>query len=331
MPLPADRAHDAPHQQPDLPQEHQQDSLSRRLTALPDGHPSSPHDEDGNPRKPPVNLRDLELPLDDRASPADRTDTAERQELEVSDTWREQLPELQSLWDHHLERWPGKPNPTVDRSADEPGSWRGDSGLFLSAADNKTADRILDRARQAEQKITDSMTAIEAEIPGANLVGLDHRLKHEDRFKEKLAQDLQAMPGRNSADVANDIPDVLRYTYQSEVASYTGNYYEMCRRIESHGNELVLSRNFWNDSQYKGINTRWETPQGQLFEVQLHTADSFTAKQFTHSAYERIRTNAVAVERAELWAYQERVSLTIPVPPGALDIEDFDRRQAAGD
>src|SRR5690349_6975626 len=168
MPLPADRAHDAPHQQPDLPQEHQQDSLSRRLTALPDGHPSSPHDEDGNPRKPAVNLRDLELPLDDRASPADRTDTAERQELEVSDTWREQLPELQSLWDHHLERWPDKPNPTVDRSADEPGSWRGDSGLFLSAADNKTADRILDRARQAEQKITDSMTAIEAEIPGAN-------------------------------------------------------------------------------------------------------------------------------------------------------------------
>jgi hypothetical protein len=110
MPLPADRAHDAPHQQPDLPQEHQQDSLSRRLTALPDGHPSSPHDEDGNPRKPAVNLRDLELPLDDRASPADRTDTAERQELEVSDTWREQLPELQSLWDHHLERWPDKPS-----------------------------------------------------------------------------------------------------------------------------------------------------------------------------------------------------------------------------
>jgi hypothetical protein len=331
MPLPADRAHDAPHQQPDLPQEHQQDSLSRRLTTLPDGHPSSPHDEDGTPRKPTVNLRDLELPLDDRASPADRTDSAERQELEVSDTWREQLPELRSLWDHHLERWPEKPIPTVDRSADEPGSWRGDSGLFLSAADNKTADRVLDRARQAEQKLTDSMTAIEAEIPGANLVGLNHRLKHEDRFKEKLAQDLQAMPGRNSADVANDIPDVLRYTYQSEVGSYTANYYEMCRKIGSHGNELVLSRNFWDDSQYKGINTRWETPQGQLFEVQLHTADSFTAKQLTHSAYERIRTNAPAVEREELWAYQELVSLTIPVPPGALEIEDFDRRQATCD
>ena len=137
MPLPADRAHDAPHQQPDLPQEHQQDSLSRRLATLPEGHPSSPHDEDGTPRKPTVNLRDLELPLDDRASPAERTDSAERQELEVSDTWREQLPELQSLWDHHLERWPDKEKPSADRSADEPGSWRGDSGLFLAPKTTK--------------------------------------------------------------------------------------------------------------------------------------------------------------------------------------------------
>src|SRR6185437_3085387 len=101
MPLPTDRAHDAPHQQPDLPQEEQQDSLSRRLTTLPDGHPSSPNDEGGTPRKPTVDLRDLELPVDDRATPADHTDPAECQELEVSDTWREQLPELQSLWDRH--------------------------------------------------------------------------------------------------------------------------------------------------------------------------------------------------------------------------------------
>jgi len=338
MPLPADPAHDAPHQQPDLPQEHQQDSLSRRLTTLPDGHPSSPNDEDGVPRKPAVDLRELEL-IDvsgdherkQLQSPPDRADGDGLPEGRDASSWQERIPEMRALWERHLERWPEQPILSVDRSADEPGSWRGDSGLFLSAADNKMADRVLDRARQTEQKLTDSMTAIEAEIPDASLVGLTHRLRNEDRFKEKLAQDLQAMPGRSSDDVANDIPDMLRYTYQTEVGGYTDSYYEMCRKIESYGNELVLSRNFWDDSQYRGINTRWETPQGQLFEVQLHTADSFAAKQLTHSAYERIRTNATAAEREELWAYQELVSLTIPVPPGALEIDDFDRRQATGD
>lgn len=338
MPLPADRAHDAPHQQPDLPQEPQQDSLSRRLTVLPDGHPSAVNDEDGNPRKPTVNLRDLEIVGEggDRQPEAiqptpERADVSRLSDDHDASSWRERLPEMRALWERHLERWPEAPKPTVDRPADDPGTWRGDSGLFLSAEDNKAADRVLDRARQVEQKLTDSMTAIEADIPGASLVGLDYRLKHEDRFKEKLAQDLQAMPGRDSSDVANDIPDIIRYTYQAEVGSYSGSYYEMCHKIESQGNELVLSRNFWDDSQYKGINTRWETPQGQLFEVQLHTADSFDAKQLTHSAYERIRTNATAVEREELWAYQELVSSTIPVPPGAAEIEDFDRRQAMGD
>ena len=353
MPLPADRAHDAPHQQPDLPQEHQQDSLSRRLATLPDGHPSSPHDEDGSPRKPTVNLRDLELPLDDRASPAERTDSAERQELEVSDTWREKLPELQSLWDHHLERWPAegktiadraddepcswrgdsglylerwpeRPNPTVDRSADEPGSWRGDSGLFLSAADNKTADRILDRARQAEQKLTDSMTALEAEIPGANLVGLNYRLKHEDRFKDKVAENLALKPGSSADKEASAVSDAVRYTYQLPSEGYTRGYEEACSRLQLDGYSLIRSKNLWGEEQYKGINSRWQTSTGQLFEIQFHTRDSFEAKQLTHPAYERIRSNlATKEEMGELHQFQRLVTGCVSIPPGAAEIPDF--------
>jgi hypothetical protein len=191
MPLPADRAHDAPHQQPDLPQEHQRDSLSRRLTTLPDGHPSSPNDEDGALRKPTVDLRDLELPLDDRPSPADRTDSPERRELEASDAWREQQPELQSIWDHHLERWPDKEKPSADRSADEPGSWRSDSGHYLNSVENANAENALSRVRRAEQVATSTMTEIESSTPDAFLLGLDRRLKGDDRCKEKIAREVR--------------------------------------------------------------------------------------------------------------------------------------------
>ena len=42
--------------------------------------------------------------------------------------------------------------------------------------------------------------------------------------------------------------------------------------------------------EYKGINTRWVTQEGQRFEVQFHTSESFHAKQnVTHDAYERLR------------------------------------------
>src|SRR5262252_5302593 len=101
MPLPADRAHDAPHQQPDLPQEHQQDYLSRRLTTLPDGHPSSLNDEDGTPRKPTVGLRELELVevSDDHErkqlqSPPDRAGGDGLSEGRDASSWQERLPEM---------------------------------------------------------------------------------------------------------------------------------------------------------------------------------------------------------------------------------------------
>ena len=46
---------------------------------------------------------------------------------------------------------------------------------------------------------------------------------------------------------------------------------------------MIYSKNHWRDDpEYKGINTRWITPEGQRFEVQFHTAESFHAKQQSH-------------------------------------------------
>lgn len=327
MPLPADRAHDAPHQQPDLPQEPQQDSLSRRLTTLPDGHPSSVNDEDGNPRKPTVNLRDLELPVDDRAAPADRKDSAERQELAVSDTWREQLPALQSLWDHHRERWPDKEKPKADRSSDEPGSWRSDSGHYLNPVENANSDNALSRVRQAEQAVTSTMRDIESSTPDASLLGLDQRLKGDDRCKEKVAREVRQMIDRSGEpieSIVDGLHDIVRYTYGFTEDRYTAGHYQVRGSLEERDYKLLLVRNEWENPEYKGVNTRWRSPEGQMLEVQFHTGSSFEGKQLTHSAYERLRSeSAPDDERFELEQFQRLVSAKIPVPEGATEIPDY--------
>jgi hypothetical protein len=330
MPLPADRAHDVPHQQSDLPQEPQQDSLSRRLTTLPDGHPSSPNDDDGAPRKPTVDLRDLELPVDDRVSssrPADRTDSVERQELEVSDAWREQLPALQSLWDQHKERWPDREKPTADRSADEPGSWRSDSGLYLSAKDNEKAGDVFGRIRTAEQELTEVMEVVENETSGARLAGLENRLKGEDRCKEKIASDLQerlSQPVQDINEIAAKMHDVVRYTYLFPADQYARGQHQVRQNLEYRGYELVLSRDSWENSQYKGVNTRWATPDSVIFEVQFHTRESYEGKQLTHTAYERLRSGiATEAERPELREFQERVTACIAIPTDAHEFPDY--------
>ena len=73
---------------------------------------------------------------------------------------------------------------------------------------------------------------------------------------------------------------------------------------------------------------RWITPEGQRFEVQFHTTESFHAKQqVTHRPYERIRNPLTQdEERPELERFQEEVSRWVATPEGAQEIPDHARR-----
>ena len=123
----------------------------------------------------------------------------------------------------------------------------------------------------------------------------------------------------------NALADAIRFTYCFQPEEYTRGYYDMKERFGSRGHEMYYSKNYWADPEYKGINTRWVTAEGQRFEVQFHTADSFHAKHHaTHLAYERIRdTSTSRAELRELHAYQREVSSWIQAPDGAADIPDY--------
>jgi hypothetical protein len=63
--------------------------------------------------------------------------------------------------------------------------------------------------------------------------------------------------------------------------------------------------------------------------VQFHTRISFEAKQLTHSAYERLRTQrADKFEQMVLEAFQKKVTADVPVPFGAESIPDYPERKA---
>jgi len=66
------------------------------------------------------------------------------------------------------------------------------------------------------------------------------------------------------------------------------------------------------------------THEGEPFEVQFHTAESFHAKQqVTHSSYERLRNPLTEDdERRELRTFQRKVCYWITVPDGAAAIAD---------
>jgi hypothetical protein len=225
---------------------------------------------------------------------------------------------------------PGRPaeqKSAVDRSADPPGSYHSDGGHYMNTERHKLAIEAVSRVREAEPTISADVRATEEENGhGGWLEGYEHRRKGEDRLKEKIAEGLATIsPDASPEEIVVQVPDAIRYTFCFQSETYTKGYYDIKERMESRGYEMYESRNSWGDAEYKGINTRWVTADGQRFEVQLHTPESFHAKEhITHSAYERIRNRLTNdEERAELEDFQREVSSWIQVPDSATSIPDF--------
>jgi hypothetical protein len=95
--------------------------------------------------------------------------------------------------------------------------------------------------------------------------------------------------------------------------------------MKDQGFDLIRLKNFWEDREYKGINSQWrDSETSQIFEMQFHTRESFEAKQITHKAYERMNNlNITDEEASALHSYQHEVSSIVPIPNGAKDIPEY--------
>ena len=294
--------------------------LQQRLDRLPPGHPSSPQCDEREPESP-NELSDSRRDDRPEAEPDNEPDASKR------DYWSETPAFLRAAEDH-LQRWPqDQPTAAVDRSRDPAGSWRGDGNQYLDPERHMQAKDEISRIRQAEKPITDDMKLTEHEtICRGWLEGLDRRLKGDDRLKEKVAEKLEHEPGKTMDAAMHQISDAIRYTFCFETTQYSDGYMDVTSRLEQREYQMIYCRNHWQDDLgYKGINTRWVTPEGQRFEIQFHTAESFHAKQqATHWSYERLRNPLTNdAERAELRSYQREVCSWISAPDGVTTIENF--------
>ena len=187
------------------------------------------------------------------------------------------------------------------------------------------AGHALERVRTVEKKVTASLQEIKAEVPDCDLAGLENRLKGEERFKEKVSHELRSKPERSVAEITERMPDAIRYT-SSLIRAVRGGYWSLRQHLEASGSEFLMSRNFWDSPNYKGVKpgglARWP-----VFEVQFHTPESYEAKQLTHTAYERLRSGiGPGAERPELESFQRAYRLASPVPDGAMGIPDYRKK-----
>jgi hypothetical protein len=251
-------------------------------------------------------------------APSPPIDKPERDPEATRNYWTE-VPRFLANWQHHTDEWSGKwymeSNPQGSERHYDVSSERraraADAVAKLSGAELPISDTIKQAARENPHQ--------------GRLAGFEYRTKGRDRLMEKALESLEAQPGATPEEAIGHIPDAIRYTFCFSRDDYTEGFRDVKDRLESRDYEMYYSKNTWSDTDYKGINTRWMTPDGQRFEVQFHTPESFHAKhEVTHQAYERIRDpRTTRTERDELHEFQREVSSWIPVPRRATEIPDY--------
>jgi len=159
---------------------------------------------------------------------------------------------------------------------------------------SEALDKMSDEERKAYFSIIEKEPAITADVQdvadknGGELQGLEYRVKTPSSTYEKLHE-------RGADTKMEDMKDVIRYTEiypPDELADGTN---ASLQDFESRGYTVDRVKNTWDEENatYRGINATLTSPDGQTFEVQFHTQESFDLKNGElHSLYEERRTMA---------------------------------------
>ena len=245
----------------------------------------------------------------------------------ASDAWAKAVPELRAAWENHKTRYPERSRAAPGATPD--GAWTAGEHRRLTPEQNAEATKACaDLADEGRRDILPALKRVESADPSRRLAGLKHLLKGEDRLKEKIAERLEAKPGRSVQQALNGISDPVRFTFSYSPRRYADGVRSDVEQLKAEGLELIKLKNLWAEEQYKGINSQWRRPEtGLRVEVQFHTPESLEAKEVTHGAYERIRSSASPAERQELEAFQRQVNAFLITPEGAEEIKDYPEKR----
>lgn len=183
------------------------------------------------------------------------------------------------------------------------------------------ADGLLERAASIEPVITGDLQRMAAAVQ-ARMAGLDYRFKG----RESLIRKIESKTWRRDvtpARAAANITDVLRYTVLLDGESFVSQYWQLQEQLAASGYQTNKVSNTWRkNAVYKGINTTI-IKNGQVFELQFHTEQSFNLKNNElHKLYEEAREISTSTERrAELQRQMVELSRQIPTPPGISTIQ----------
>ena len=199
----------------------------------------------------------------------------------------------------------------------KPEEWAGKKALY-----RKT--NAYNREVENEPAITEALKKI-AEANKLKMEGLENRIKTKASYLRKINKKT-----RGSTDpkiikgITESANDTIRYTYMGEPEKLVDNFETVSRELKDQGYTLIDINNTWLDKKnpYNGLNTTFETPNGQKFEIQFHTPESLRIKEEMHKLYEEQRLETTPPQRkVELMQQMADMAEGMQAPAGIEKIK----------
>lgn len=151
-----------------------------------------------------------------------------------------------------------------------------------------------EKAVENEPLITSSIKKI-AKSNDVNILGLEHRVKAKDSYLEKIRRDY------SEGNTGYEINDIIRYTYGADGTVLAEKTLLCIDDLTGIDYNTVKIKNSWLDKNnpYNGINTTVQAPNGQKFEIQYHTQESYNIKDKMHKDYEAWRQMDKSTKEAQ--------------------------------
>ena len=209
----------------------------------------------------------------------------------------------------------------------------------------KQAAGLLAQAQKSEPAITADLTQA-AKQNGGEMVGLKHRLKSQESLARKIADrtlqnaDKLTEKGtpRNQAiqkamqTQVGGTNDALRYTVSLSKQKYAKDVNQTLAALQKQGYNVQHTYDGWklqgtpNDPGYRGLNVTLKSPNGQTFELQFHTPESFANKSAGHVLYEEARNPLTSTARKEqIRQIQVKEAENVPTPPNIEQLPSTSR------
>lgn len=195
--------------------------------------------------------------------------------------------------------------------------------------EERVAENFYNKKRVLEKEIT-KLVKESIENTGNKLEGLEYSFKGAKSVIDKIKRERANTDDifKTDEDILNEFSDLFRYTEickHDEIINVTK---KTISEMKKNGFVLSKVKNYYNKpfkaTGYMGMHLNFISPMGEIIELQVHSEESFKAKQEGHILYEKIRSVSTPIEEKEKLKEEVlKIHTSVKKPKGYKSFKDY--------